>query len=192
MSTSSADCYSLVPFPNSDNSSPSFAIPIRLPPDTQHDLLSFLGIAQALLTDFLDITWQPTLGSLGRGGTSEILQSDVNENTSFAFKRSLLANPAVSTVDESQTFKVLIAEVLTLGHPLIWQHSNIVNFHGICWEFDARSEKVYPVLVFEKAQLGSLHSFMETEAGKRISLEEKLGICADVAEAILELHRYGG
>ena len=191
MTVSSDNRYSLVPFPDSGGSSRSFQIPIRIPRDTQHGLLSFIGIAGALQTDFLDITWQPALDKLGRGGTAEVLQSLVDADTSFAFKRSVVVKWAGNSITESQIFKMAMAEVLVLGHNLLRLHPNIVNFHGICWEFDSGSEKAYPVLVFEKAQLGNLQIFMETQEGKGINLEQKMSLCADVAEGTLALHRYG-
>ena len=46
--------------------------------DIHCDFLSFLGIAQMLRIDFLPITWQPALETVGHGGTAEIRQALVN------------------------------------------------------------------------------------------------------------------
>jgi hypothetical protein len=71
------------------------------------DFLSFLGIAQSLKVDFLPITWQPALDTIGYGGTAKIRQTLVNIQMSFAFKRLIL----------TENFQALVAEISVLGQP---------------------------------------------------------------------------
>ncbi len=46
----------------------------------------------------------------------------------------------------------LIAEILVLGHPSIYGHSNIMRLEGVCLDVSEEDKKVWPVLVFEKSQ----------------------------------------
>jgi hypothetical protein len=50
------------------------------------------------------------------------------------------------------------------------------------------SDKVWPVLVFEKSQHGDLQAFMGQAEGKRLTLEERLNICANIAFAVMDMH----
>ena len=40
--------------------------------DVQSDLIAFLSIVQKCDVDYLPITWQPALGTLGEGGSGTI------------------------------------------------------------------------------------------------------------------------
>jgi serine/threonine protein kinase len=159
--------------------------------DIHCDFLSFLGIAQTLKIDFLPITWQPALENVGHGGTAEIRQALVNLQMSFAFKRLTPAELPQSITDETKSFRTLIAEISVLGHPSIRDHPNIIRLEGICWDVVPGGEKVWPVLVFEKARHGDLHTFMEQAEGKRLTLEERLNVCADIAMAVNDMHSNG-
>jgi hypothetical protein len=149
------------------------------------DFLSVLGIAQSLNIDFLPITWQPALDSIGRGGTAEVRQALVNIQTSFAFKR------LASEADETRNFRAFIAEMSVLSHTLVRDHPNIIRLEGICWDVVSGGEKVRPVLVFEKAQHGDLHTFMGQSEGKSLTTEERINICADIATAVRDMHSRG-
>lgn len=155
--------------------------------DSQCNFLSFLGIAQSLNIDFLPITWQPALDSIGQGGTAKIHQALVNLQTSFAFKR-LTSTVSVQSERETRNFRALIAEISVLSHPSVQDHPNIIRLEGICWDVVSGGEKVWPVLVFEKARHGDLHTFMGQAEGKRLTVGERLNICADIAIAVMDMH----
>lgn len=175
----------LISFAKSGNYYQSAAPAKGTPAGILCDFLSILGIAQTLKIDFLPITWQPALENVGHGGTAEIRQALVHLQMSFAFKRLI---PAQSTTDETKSFRTLIAEISVLGHPLIRDHPNILKLEGICWDVVPDDEKVWPVLVFKKARHGDLQTFMEQAEGKRLSLEERLDLCADIATAVHDMH----
>jgi hypothetical protein len=156
--------------------------------DSQCDFLSFLSIAQNLKIDFLPITWQPALDGVGQGGTAKIRQALVNLQMSFAFKRLVSTGPAQTETDETRNFRALIAEISALSHPSIQDHPNIIGLEGICWDVVSSREKVWPVLVFEKARHGDLHTFMGQAKGKRLTIEERLNICVDIAIAVMDMH----
>ena len=159
--------------------------------DSNCNFLSFLGIAQSLRIDFLPITWQPGLDSLGQGGTAKIHQALVNLQMSFAFKRLASTGPAQLEAYKIRNFRALIAEILVLSHPSIHDHPNINRLEGICWDVVSGCEKVWPVLVFEKARYGDLQTFMERAEGKILTIEERLNICADIAIAVMDMHSSG-
>lgn len=152
--------------------------------ESQYDFLSFLSIAQNLEIDFLPITWQPALSCIGQGGTAKIRQALVNLQMSFAFKRLISTQPA----ERAKNFQALIAEISVLGQSSIRDHPNIIKLEGICWDIIPETGNVWPVLVFEKAQLGDLLAFMEQGAGKTLSLEDRLQLCVDIATAVADMH----
>lgn len=152
--------------------------------DHHHHFLTFLGIAQSLNIDFLPITWQPKLDRAGRGGTAEILQTLIMLQTNYAFKRLMHSLPAKKT----ESFTALIAEIAVLGHPSIRGHNHIAALEGICWDIDSETEKVWPVLVFGKAQYGDLVTFMELGEGKMLSLKDRLKLCIDMVTGVMDMH----
>jgi serine/threonine protein kinase len=153
----------------------------------RYDFLDFLGVAQSMRTHFLPIRWLP--GLIGKGGTAEIRQRVVNIEKTFAFKQM---KKTQSPMEEAQYLCALIAEVSILNQYRIRTHKNIVNIEGLCWEVVPGEEKVWPVLVFEKAPYGDLHEFMSFSIGGELNIEKRLGILIDVALAIRDIHSLGG
>lgn len=108
------------------------------------DLIQFLSIAQHTKTDFLPITWAPFEELAGRGGSAQISQSQINIQTSFAFKR--FSEPRSDGAE--LVFKALASEIRVLQNPHTRSSPHVVKLQGICWEFDDSSGTIYPVLVF--------------------------------------------
>ena len=150
----------------------------------QSDLIAFLSIAQNCNVDFLPITWQPALSTLGAGGTGTISQSTFISEKPLAFKRFH------DSENPDAGFLPMMSEVLILSQPPIRNHPNIVDLEGICWEIKPTTEKAVPVLVFEKASW-DLQQFMNVCEGMDMVFEDRLKICADVGRAIAALHAYG-
>ena len=153
-----------------------------------YDFLGFLGVAQSLKIDFLPITWQPALDKVGQGGTAKIRQALINIQTAFAFKH---LEHSLSFEKGSRNMRALIAEVSVLGHPASRCHPNIMNIEGICWDVVDGGEEVWPVLVFEKTQLGDLNSFMTSGPGRELDFNTRLDILFDVGCAVSDLHAAG-
>lgn len=151
-----------------------------LPPQ---DLIAFLSVAQSCDVDFLPIVWHPGLGSVGEGGSATVDQSVVDRSRSFAFKRFHW------TTDSDTRLLPLISEVLILSQNAIANHPNIVDLLGICWDVEPGSERLQPVLVFEKAAW-NLQQFLRTEEGMQLSFHERLQVCAELADAIATMHAY--
>lgn len=145
------------------------------------DILTFLGVVQKLNIDFLPVTWQPALETIGRGATAEIRQALVYSQTGFAFKHT---RRSIVKENELATLRALIAEVLVLGHPLIRKHRQIITLEGISWDVVDGGASIMPVLVFEKAPHGSLLQFMMHDLGRRLRFSDRVSLCADIAEAV--------
>ena len=160
-----------------------------LPPpndsEPQYDLAIFVSVIQKLEIEFLPVTWN-ALEAFSRGGTADIHQSVVDIETTFAFKRAFRL---FKQKKEAAAYRALITEVLALGNPTIWDHPNVIDIEGICFEIDAGD--VRPVLVFEKAQHGDLQQFVGTTAWNDGSLDMRLSLCVDIACAIMVLHQCG-
>ncbi|KAJ6258751.1 hypothetical protein Dda_6804 [Drechslerella dactyloides] len=164
-----------------------------------YNLLRVLTTAQSREIDFVGITWQAALGTIGKGGEGEISQADISIKDKFAFKRSVAIGTKAK--DDSDIFQELNSEVQVLGHPKIRQHPNIVSLEGLCWEINVRpggrdwlgratpdKEKAWPVLILDKAPHGDLEKFMRTEKGRAIKLENRMQLCAQVASALKTMH----
>ena len=172
------------------SSIPSSAVSLKVSStNVPVDLISVLSVAQQYKVD-LPITWLHALGPLGRGATAEISQSLISIQTGFAFKRSHSPTTATSYAphEVDTNLKTLVSELLVLENPLIRCHPNIIDLQGICWEVKVDSEDVWPVLVFERAQLGDLQMFMDSEDGRTSSFDTRIELCIGIAKAIMTMH----
>lgn len=158
--------------------------------DSFHDdFISFLSIAQFHHVDFFPNTWDQDRNSLGRGATSDVKQSIVNLKTSFAFKR--FTDPDHTNPNKKVMFRALISEVALLMQTGIMNHPNTVNLEGITFELGSDTAEVWPVLVFKRAQFGSIRSFMEKGGGRQIGFLHKIRLCSQVGSAIMAMHACG-
>src|SRR5436190_19411296 len=91
------------------------AIPVN--PAAQYadyGFIAVLGLAQRLCIDFLPVTWQAALGSIGEGGEGRINQSLINLQTSFAFKL-FIEKPETAC----PPFQNFVREIVMLSQPSI-------------------------------------------------------------------------
>jgi serine/threonine protein kinase len=154
--------------------------------EAKYDLIAFLATAQASNIDFLPITWNPTLEGLGAGRTGNVHEAYVNLRASLAFKR--VARSWLRNSSESDVFKALLSEVHVLGQPSIRQYPNIITLEGVCWDFVPETAKAWPVLVFEKTELGNLEKF--AKSGNAFSWSQRIDLCADIGSALDLMHRH--
>ena len=152
------------------------------------DLISFLAVAHCHGLDIAAITWDLTLGGLGKGGTAKIDQSNLSLRWSLAFKRPLTAS---QPRELSEEYRVLMSEILVLCNAAMRNHPNIVTLEGVCWDIHPQTSEIWPVLIFEKAQEGDLATFMASDVGQALTFSQRLQLCQDVAVALMNMHRYG-
>lgn len=153
--------------------------------DAQIDLITFLATIQGLQVAILPITWQSARQPFGAGATSTINEALIDLQTSFAFK--CVSEKQKREEPEARIFQALISEITVLGHPFIREHPNIVELQGISWDIPSNDE-IWPVLVFEKTQLGDLYNFATSPVGRDLSVNERLELCVGVGTAIVDMH----
>jgi hypothetical protein len=147
------------------------------------DFLTFLSVAQALQIRFSYIKWDEAREKAGSGGTSQVDQAVANIRTSFAFKRVKDKNRAKNII-----FQALTNEIAVLGHDAVREHPNIAQLQGIGWDIPQEDDVPWPVLIFEKTELGDLYEFASSPKGRRMEIKERLKICADLGLAIADMH----
>jgi serine/threonine protein kinase len=151
-----------------------------------HSFIALLALAQRLNIPFLPITWQALLGDLGKGGQARVNQALVNVQTSFAFKR--FRDDSTGNIEEDAPFQAVINEMIMLSHHAIQEHPYVVTLEGICWDIPGDSDRVWPVLVFEKSIHGDLFQFVKAGRGSALSTQEKLKLCTDIGIAVRDMH----
>ena len=153
----------------------------------KHNLLSFLATAQALHLQFLPITWQSGCLGIGAGQTSDINEALADLHISFAFKRVEESRRLKGA--EEEVFRVFTNEITILSYLSIREHPYIAQLQGLCWDI-AADGMVWPVLLFEKSQLGDLYHFLKTPLGKQLDAHERIQLCVDIERAISDMHSY--
>ena len=170
------------------NNAGTFGNPETAPSSAAPDIVDFLSVVQWRNIDLLPMTWQRGSGADPEmmGGTANIQQSLVDLQLALACKRihweNFLGQEAESAV------QLFMTEVAILGHPVIRQHTSIARLEGVCW--DIEGTEIRPVLVFQKAPHGDLRRFLQTDAGRRLSFDVRVRLCANIAAAIMTLHSF--
>lgn len=147
------------------------------------DILSFLSVAQALQIRFVGINWDVARQEIGGGGSSRVNEGVANIQASFAFKRV-----REKSERDAGIFQTLTNEITVLGHDAIRAHPNIVQLQGISWDIPREQDRPWPVLIFEKAELGDLFEFTSSNKGRKMRIEERLKLCIDIGVAIMDMH----
>jgi serine/threonine protein kinase len=135
-----------------------------------------------------------------------VSQTRASSDTVLAFKRPDF-NPIGSELSGLMTsqkvtldnaYRAIASEILALGEPKFRSHPNIMKLLAVGWEIQrgrtwylGKTTRVWPILIFEKAGLGTLGDFMKSDQGKALSLEDRGKICCDIASAIAFSHRKG-
>ncbi|KAL2812568.1 hypothetical protein BDW59DRAFT_38882 [Aspergillus cavernicola] len=160
------------------------------------NIITFITLVQKMKMSILPLTWQSDLQLLGRGGTSHVNQSLVDLETSFAFKRVAEKDRLEKT--DAEIFLRLMNEVYILCNTAVMNHAYILQLQGICWDVPFRThqgsspeplqdDKVWPVLVFQKAHFGDLNTFAQRPIGQELDLAERWRICLEVGVAIAHM-----
>jgi len=158
------------------------------------NLIRLLTVAIALKVNILPLTWRPALESLGEGATGLVSQSPLNSQIEFAFKRFNRVNrsPTLSEADfRTLQYDAMISEMVTLSCPQIYDHPNIVNLEGLCWELLPGSDEVWPVLAFRKAEGGDLLHFLSSPDALEFDSDDLLTVCGEVGKALRMMHLCG-
>ncbi|KAK4224631.1 hypothetical protein QBC38DRAFT_484994 [Podospora fimiseda] len=172
------------------------------PATTSHspNLLTFLSLAQSFSdVGIVPLLWDQHSSNLGRGGAALVSQQQLyignDPQAGYAFKR--FASEPNSKHDG--IWRALISELAVLGMPGIRGHPGIVQLEAVCWEIDSsasfsenywNSGVVWPVLIFQKAERGSLAKMDLTKPHGRDLPPGKLviAILRDLVKTLCHVH----
>ena len=160
----------------------------RLP---HYDLVSFLAISERI-PSLQFYTFAPDFRpkdqlTIKGGATGLVHDIKLSSNHGVIFKR-------YKESSRLETFKAIIAEIMILKHPVFAKHPNIVDLDGITWDVevpDGQDPQVTPVLVFSRAEHGTLADFLRSSPGRGLSFGKRLRLCIDIALALEAIHAFG-
>lgn len=170
----------------------------------QDSLISFLSYIKTQNIPILPVTKPDIRSVLGQGASFLVNGAVVPETyvdpvsgTVFpqgmivAFKRAIL-NQAVMKEPIAGRIHVILNELLTMHHPPLRAHPNIVKLLGVGFETEGPSDdqRAMPVLIPECAELGNLAEILETarKEDRPLDFGEKLSLCLDIAHGLEILH----
>ena len=117
----------------------------------------------------------------------------IRQGTVVAMKRSRLKKRMKKIV--ADRIGVIHNELLTMLHPPLAAHPNIVNLLGVSFEVEGAQgeERTLPTLITECAEPGNLAEVLETarKEERPLSFETKIALCLDVAYGLEILHACG-
>ncbi|KAH7092040.1 hypothetical protein FB567DRAFT_625118 [Paraphoma chrysanthemicola] len=149
----------------------------------EHDdgLLSLLAVAQTQSVDFLPISAQRYLGSVGRGASGDVLQSSIVRELGLAFKE-FSALPG----SRENLMRSMMREICILQHPPIQSCTNVINLEGMCWKFDSSDAGISPVLVYRLGRSLAAHL-----AEVPTPFDTRLQYVKDIGNGLMVLHASG-
>ena len=71
--------------------------------------------------------------------------------------------------------------ILVLGYRFIRDHPSINRLEGTCWDVEPESERVWPLLGFEKTEYGDLGRLINRDLGTDLDLGNRLELCVGIA-----------
>lgn len=173
------------------------------------DLLSFLAYVKTRQIPIFSVALPDVRSVLGRGASffvngAELPETYVDDDTGetfaknlvVAFKRAIVPSGTTSIQDGlARRINLLFNEILTMRHPPLLTHPNIVKLLGIGFEVEGpdSDRNVMPVLVPECAELGNLAEVLETakREDRPLTFDQKLSFCVDIAHGLEALHACG-
>ena len=169
-----------------------------------HDtLISFLSYVKTNDIPILPVTKPDIRTVLGEGASflvngSEIPRDYVDPSTGRLFpKGTIVALKRAKLINDMEDLtadriRVIFNELLTMNHPPLAVHPNIVNLLGIGFETEGPSDtqNAMPVLIPECAELGNLAEALETarREDRPLAFHEKMSLCLDVLHGMEILH----
>ena len=165
--------------------------------------LSYVGTQKIPI---LPISLPDVRSVLGQGisflvNGAEVPETYVDHVTGVVFPKGMILAMKRAILHEGMTdvvgnrIKVIFNEVLTMCHPPLLAHPNIVKLLGIGFEIEGplAVEHAVPALIVECAELGNLAEVLEMarKEDRPLDFEEKLALCIDVAHGLEVLHACG-
>ena len=171
------------------------------------NFISFLSYVKTRDIPIFPVTEPDVRSVLGQGASFLVNGAEVPETYTdpgsgtiypkgkvVAFKRAVLSGDMYPIQDR---IRVLFNEILTMQHPPLLAHPNIVKLHGIAFETEnmgfGSPQNAIPVLILEVAELGNLAEVLETarKEERPLSFADKVSLCLDIAHGLEILHACG-
>lgn len=171
------------------------------------NLISFLSYVKTRNIPVLPVTRPDVRSVLGQGASFLVNGAEVPETYTdpvsgtvysqgkiVAYKRAVLSGEMHPIQDR---IRVLFNEILTMQHPPLMAHPNIVNLYGVAFDTEnlglGSPQNAIPVLILELAELGNLAEVLETarKEERPLRFEDKLSLCLDTAHGLEILHACG-
>ena len=170
---------------------------LNRPSDKGHfehwDLLAFLSIAAKFEVNFSEETFHLGLRSLGRGATSDVVQSSLSKRHGLAFKvpTAIAASFNADDTEKSETerFKTLIHELVALES--LRSNPFVVDLLGVTFHVNVEFNQVLPVMLTEASNHGTLTRFALSTKGRNATTAQNLRLCCNVAQACYKMHTIG-
>lgn len=177
--------------------------PPESPPAPRFNFLTFISFVINLQIEVVmsgGIKPSNRWGVLGEGGSFSVYKNQLpfehtdqetdkvwSAGAEIVLKRTRVAPGTRRTgFDENEwRYMSVTTELLVLRHPYVKEHENIVNLLGITWDFEPGPEKIWPVIILEYSEYGSMDKIAFP------NFDIKLQICTDVAEALACIQRCG-
>lgn len=103
-------------------------------------------------------------------------------------KQLLIPQKASVRKDAQKLLDSVALELCVLSHHPLAMHENIVDLYGIQWDLD-EDQRIWPVLVVEEAQFGTLASLQRNTPS--LDYSTKLELSLDIALGLEAIHACG-
>lgn len=168
----------------------------------QDDLISFLSYVKTQDIPILPVTKPDIRTVLGQGASflvngAEVPETYVDPVSGTVFPQGMVValKRAVPHGSDMSRIRTIFNELLTMHHPPLRAHPNIVKLLGVGFETEGPSDaqNVIPVLIPECAELGNLAEVLETarKEDRPLAFDEKMSLCLDIAHGLEILHACG-
>ena len=169
----------------------------------EDSLISFLSYVKTLGLPILPVNKPDIRTVLGQGASflvngAEMPEDYVDSVSQTSYPKGLIVALKRSVINDgmkdpiANRIVVIFNELLTMLHPPLRAHPNIVKLHGVSFEVEGSGEHEYamPVLVVEVAELGNLAEVLETsrKEDRPLDFGQKLALCVDIAHGLEILH----
>lgn len=174
---------------------------------TVHDsLISFLSYIKTQNIPILPVTKPDIRCVLGRGASFLVNGAELPEEyidpvsgvvfprgMVVAFKRAILNSDMQDPV--ADRIRAILTELLTMQHPPLRAHPNIVKLLGIGFETEGPNDtqNAIPVLIPECAELGNMADVLERarREDRPFKFDGLMSLCLDITRGLEVLHACG-
>ena len=167
----------------------------------QDDLISFLSYIKTENIPILPVTKPDIRSVLGQGASflvngAEVPETYVDPVAGTVFPQGMIValKRAISNAEIGR-IPVIFNELVTMHHPPLRAHPNIVKLLGVGFETEGppEAQNAIPVLIPECAELGNLAEVLETarKEDRPLAFDDKMSLCLDIAHGLEILHHCG-